>query len=677
MKQPIPAAHAARTLLGRLDMRLGSIVAALAATLWFGSGAIAQIPSETPATKPTASAAAPVTPTPTPSLNKADVDAWLDGFMPYALSAGDIPGAVVVVVKDGKVLTERGFGYADIKSGRKVDPKTTLFRPGSISKTFVWTAVMQLVEQGKIDLDADIQTYLDFKVYGSQPITMRNLMTHQPGYEEHLKQLFVSSPSQMTSLRDFLVRYPPAQVFKPGTTPTYSNYGAVMAGYIVQRVSGEKFDDYMDRHVFGPLGMRHATFRQPLPARFKPDMATAYKTASSPALPYELVNGEPAGSMSVSGDDMGRYMIAHLHNGAAESGRILQEATARQMHSEQKELFPPTMAFTLGFPKEDTNGHVIIGHSGGTGSFMSNMHLFLNDDVGVFVSVNGPGKDAAFARVHEMLYRDFADRYFPADHPLQPAIATALEHGKALAGTYWPSRREQDTFFQLAAMVGQTKITVDADGTLHVGEQQSLSGAPKTWHEVGPWLWQDNDGLDRLKAIVKDGKVTGYVTDSMRAANVMQRVPGWALASWNGPLLAYCIAVLLVMLVLWPVQAIVRRAHGESFPLSGRRAMLYRLSRASAIVQLAGLAAYGVILSGGLNVYHLDDTLNGSIRLGQLLCLLGVIGAVIQVWSMAAAWTARPSSWWAKLSTLLVAIAGLAFVWFVFTQHLLGPSTQF
>jgi hypothetical protein len=97
----------------------------------------------------------------------------------------------------------------------------------------------------------------------------------------------------------------------------------------------------------------------------------------------------------------------------------------------------------------------------------------------------------------------------------------------------------------------------------------------------------------------------------------------------------------------------------------------------AAIVQLAAFGAWAYVLTQGLNVYHIDDTLDGAIRTGQILCLLGVVGAGLQVWSMAAAWTSRPSSWWARLSTLLVAVAGLAFAWFAVTQHLLGPSTLF
>ena len=110
--------------------------------------------------------ATPVTPTVAGGheLNKTDVDAWLDGYIPYALARGDIAGAVVVVVKDGQVLTQRGYGFSDVEKRTPVSPETTLFRPGSVSKLFTWTAVMQLVEQGKIDLDKDVNAYLDFKI---------------------------------------------------------------------------------------------------------------------------------------------------------------------------------------------------------------------------------------------------------------------------------------------------------------------------------------------------------------------------------------------------------------------------------------------------------------------------------------------------------------------------------
>src|ERR1700729_2565236 len=170
---------------------------------------------------------------PRPELTAVDADAWLDGYLPYALAQGDIAGAVVVIVKDGQVLTQRGYGYADLAARQRVDPATSMFRPGSISKLFTWTAVMQLVEQNKIDLDVDVNRYLDFTIppYEGAPITMRNIMTHTPGFEPALKHLIVFQGSgPVPSLGAALKERLPKRVFAPGTTGAYSNYAVGLAG---------------------------------------------------------------------------------------------------------------------------------------------------------------------------------------------------------------------------------------------------------------------------------------------------------------------------------------------------------------------------------------------------------------------------------------------------------------
>src|SRR5580704_11725419 len=223
------------------------------------------------AASPTSDAAA------APVLTAADVNAWLDGYLPNALRTGDIAGAVVAVVKDGQILTERGYGYSDVAKRAPVDPKLTLFRPGSVSKLVTWTAVMQLVEQGKIDLDADVNQYLDFKIppRDGKPVTMRNLMQHVAGFEEQAKNILSEDP-KAPGFEALLKQWTPERVFAPGTTPAYSNYGASLAGYIVQRQSGESFDDYVEKHIFAPLDMTHSSFRQPLPPELAPLMSKGY-----------------------------------------------------------------------------------------------------------------------------------------------------------------------------------------------------------------------------------------------------------------------------------------------------------------------------------------------------------------------------------------------------------------
>ena len=241
------------------------------------------------------------------------MDVWLDGFLPYALRTADIPGAVVTVVKDGQILTARGFGYADREKRTPVDPERTLFRPGSVSKLVTWTAAMQLVEQGKLDLDRDVNTYLDFKIpeYDGKPVTLRQLMTHTAGFEEAVKDIIFTDPAHLLPLGDYLKRWTPKRVFEPGTTPAYSNWATALTGYLVERVSGESFDDYCDKHIFAPLGMTNSTMRQPLPAALAGQMASGYKPGQE-AGKFEIVGPAPAGSLSSTGTDMAKFMIAYL-----------------------------------------------------------------------------------------------------------------------------------------------------------------------------------------------------------------------------------------------------------------------------------------------------------------------------------------------------------------------------
>jgi CubicO group peptidase (beta-lactamase class C family) len=214
--------------------------------------------AQAPAKPEQSSATSPDTPH---VLDAYDANAWLDGFIPYAIKSGEIAGAVIVIVKDGRVLTQRGFGLADVALARPVDPERTLFRPGSIAKLFTWTAVMQLVEAGKLDLDRDVNSYLDFRVPTTPraPITLRHLMTHTAGFEEVYKGLMSHPPETPRPLGEAIKAWVPTRIFAPGQVPAYSNYGAALAGYIVERVSGEPFAEYMTRHILLPLGMVHST----------------------------------------------------------------------------------------------------------------------------------------------------------------------------------------------------------------------------------------------------------------------------------------------------------------------------------------------------------------------------------------------------------------------------------
>ena len=610
------------------------------------------------------------------SLTADDVSAYFDGLIPDAINRADIAGAVVVVVKDGQPLFERGYGFADVKARRPVDADTTMFRPGSVSKTFTWTAVMQQVQAGKIDLDGDINQYLDFKIpaYDGKPVTMRQLMTHSEGFSDAAKSLIVTDPKRLGSLGDMLRGAVPARIFPPGVVPAYSNYGASLAGYIVQRVSGEKFEDYIAHHIFAPLGMTHSTFDQPLPGVFTAEMSKGYRVASRPAAPYELVTLAPAGALATSGSDMARFMIAHLQDGTYQGQSILDAKTAELMHSPQFRPVPGLPAMALGFYQEPGNGHRVIGHAGDLNMFHSDLHLYLDDHVGLFVSFNSAGVAGATHNIRTSLFKGFTDRYFPA--PPAAPLATwkdAKADGQTLSGQYVESRRSDSGWLRLANfLLGQTKIVADKDGIVTVSSFRGLNNQPKHWREIGAFQYQEVGGDSLMGAVVKDGKVVGIMSNDLPPVEELQPVGAAMSASWNQPVFYASLAIFLIAAVTWPLAAIIRRRYGHSFDLTGRIAMLYRLTRADCVAWLLFAGLWFWFLSKGeADIQWLSSGTDGIIRLIQLVGVIAIVGTLASIANAFSILGDPARSWWAKVSSVSIALACVAGVWFTLSLHLI------
>jgi CubicO group peptidase (beta-lactamase class C family) len=322
-----PHALAALGVLAALAVTIAGAPAAAATT----AAAATSTAAEQPAPPPPATA-----PAGEHTLTTSDVDAWLDGLLPAALDSAGIAGGVVSVVHDGEILTTRGYGHADTGTtggeAVPVDAEQTLFRPGSVSKLFTATAVMQLVESGDLDLDADVAEYLDVDVPRrfDEPITLRNLLTHTAGFEERVGGL-IGFGDETPVLRDALAVDPPEQIYEPGTVPAYSNYGNALAGYVVERVSGVPFEEYVERNIFEPAGMTSSTFVQPLPSVLQDRMSRGYVTSADAPGQFEIVGTPPAGSLTSSAPDMARFMLAQL--GAPGAGALLEPETLDLMHA--------------------------------------------------------------------------------------------------------------------------------------------------------------------------------------------------------------------------------------------------------------------------------------------------------------------------------------------------------
>jgi CubicO group peptidase (beta-lactamase class C family) len=614
------------------------------------------------------------------ALSAADVETWLDGYVPYALHSGDIAGAVVAVVKNGEVLFEHGYGYADYDKRVAVDPKLTLFRWGSVSKLLTWTAVMQLVEQGKLNLDTDVNQYLDFKIppREGKPVTLRNIMTHTGGFEERLKGLIGIEADGVMPLDQFVKLYIPARIYAPGETPAYSNTATAIAGYIVARVSGVPFDDYIDKHVFEPLQMQNSTFRQPLPAALKPNVSNGYRAASLPPKAFEIVGPAPAGSLSASGDDMTHFMIAHLQKGRYGSGQILKEETAEQMHNTALTILPRVNRMELGFYEDNYNGHRVIAHGGDTQWFHSDLHLFIDDGVGLLISVNSVGKDGAAQEVRSQLFHEFADRYFPgraADGKVD--AKAAAEHAGMIAGRYSVSRRVDTSFVSLLYLAEQATVADNGDGTISVSSATSPSEVPLKWREIAPFVWREEHGKDLLSARVENGRVVRFAFGEGSPFDQYLRTPWEKSGGWWTPAMALSVVLLLLTALAWPLSALTRRHYGVAYALSGRDARAHRWVRIAAVAATVVFLGWVVLVVSMLSSLDLIPKVNGWIALLRILSPFAFIGgAAIGLWN---AWVVVRGRrrFWAKLWAVLMALALLVLLWAALTFHLISRFTGF
>ena len=420
---------------------------------------------------------------PTPETLEALVDAVVQG----QLDATGIPGATVAVVLGGDVVIARGYGVANVEDGRPVDADT-LFRIGSTGKLITFTAVMQLVEQGQLDLDADIATYLDFELPRTLehhpfrgdpgPITLAHLLTHTAGFED-ARGGYSLDAADVPSLADAMRERMPKRIFRPGEAVAYSNYGAALAGYIVERVSGQPFERYVDEHVFAPLSMDRSTFAQPLPPDLAPHLARASRVIDGELQRDRFVftGMTPAGSTSTTASDMARFMLAHLGDG----GGVLAPATLEMMHARQFGHHPRLDGMAFGFVERTVNAQRVLFHGGDIFSYQSGLFLLPEHDLGLFVSYSGGGYAEPLTLFHTLL-----DTFFP-DTPSEPPrqAGGAAERSRAFVGEYHANRRSYSSDESLLGLMEAMHVRVDADGFLGV----SVLGESTRFAEIEPGVY--------------------------------------------------------------------------------------------------------------------------------------------------------------------------------------------
>jgi CubicO group peptidase (beta-lactamase class C family) len=599
----------------------------------------------------------------------AEMEAFMDDLFARHMEEYHIAGAAVAVVKDGQLFFAKGYGYADLENNIPVDPKRTMFKIGSLTKLFTWTAVMQLAEQGKLDLDADINTYLDFDIPDTypQPITLKHLMAHTSGFEDIHADLVKLDEADLAPPREWLASHIPARVRPPGDVAAYSNYNAALAGYIVARASGQSYSEYVQEHILDPLGMKNTTARFPTPPELRAQESVGYMYEDAYQIFPQLLTPEdlfPAGVMRASATDMARFMIMHLQDGfygdAATVIRILNEATAQQMHSTLFAPHPRILGNAYGFFEFDDNGQHVIGHSG-SGEPMESMLLLLPDqNIGIFVAYNSLGA-GELNRQHFGFQRAFFDHYYPAPaiEPIQPPSDFA-ERADRFTGAYKWTMSSYTTLEKFFALTGPTiNVTDPGDGTLLLespfGEWRIVEEEPLYFRFV-------ESSYHVAFRADDDGRIVYLFTD-MTPMMAFEKVPWYETLAFNLPLLMTSLLLFLSMLIVTFVRFLRNRQRvADQKPWRIASALILWIS----ILNL--LFIVGSVIWGEQIVFGIPFAYKITLGLGVLSALLTVAALIYT----ALAWKDRYWGAAYRVYYTLVTVAAVAFVWFLNQWNLLG-----
>ena len=483
--------------------------------------------AQPPAIKPGTSA-----PTPAHSLDQADLTAFFDGILPLQLERSDIAGASVLVMKDGNVLLQKGYGYADVKSKKPVDPASTIFRLASISKLFTWVSVMQLEEQGKLDLDTDVNQYLDFPDppglqqagHAAQPDD-----AHRRDSRRRINDIIITDPKQAVSLRDY-----------PDRQPADAHLSAGRDSGLLQlrRGPGELHRPARQRRALRTVraGAHLRAARHDALVVLSAAAEVARKSAvrglsrrTPPSPPSALRSSTPSAPAASprAPADMGRFGQALLNGGELDGKRILKPETLALMWTPQFRASDQLPPICMGFYQDWRNHLRWIGHEGDLIAFHSLFFVEPTQKIVLFVSYNSAGGGG---EPRPEIINFFSDRYFPGAPDVQ-YLKTPAKDLKDIEGTYEATRRDDTTKFKLSTLFGQRSASVDKDGVLTIDGVRDLRGHPIKWKPIGKDLWQAEDDQQRIFAI-RDGnnKVVRLAVDFPGVQ--LQRVPWYENQTW-------------------------------------------------------------------------------------------------------------------------------------------------
>lgn len=596
------------------------------------------------------------------------LESFVDETMADHLERFDLAGAAVTVVHDGEIVVSKGYGYADVAAGTPVDAATTVFPTASVAKLFTWTAIMQLVEGGQLDLDAEVNDHLDgFQVPDrfDEPVRVWHLLSHTAGFEDKPMSL-AARPEDLTDLQTGLIRDMPSQDWEPGRYTAYNNYSTALAGHLVAEVSGMSWEDYLDRNILEPLHMTRTSGRQPTPEHLPDGMTKVYNSHGGELVEadYDLVTLAPFGGMVATSQDMANFMLAHLQDGRFGETRILQEATAQQMHGQLFTQDPRLAGNAHGFWESTDNGQRVLFHPGDHNTSMTGLWLLPDHDLGFYVAYNSDRGGEA----RPELWDAFLDHAFPADQTAPADPTPGGQEGlERFEGTYSDSRVSSTTPGKLFLLAAITLSVQDGDLVTSVPGYESTRWVPTADHGFvsadGRSRMVVGDDVDQPLRLFFDGPSTGiYLPLSVWVAN-----PWYDRASVHGALLGASLLLILSTLVLWPAQAFVRRRRGTNRPAGGTAARRWAAATGGLYLLFIVLLVASLMDLLALE-FGASPTLVAALTVGiaAAIMTLGVVVHSVLAW--------RNGHWSVpgRIHYTLVTVALVALAWQLNHWNLLG-----
>jgi CubicO group peptidase (beta-lactamase class C family) len=602
------------------------------------------------------------TPITRPALTAEDLHIFVDSFVAKQLADSAIPGAVVVVIKDGRVILAEGYGLADVESHRRMTADHSLMNVASIKKLFEGIAIMQLVEQGRLDLDRDVSAYLNFSIptpAGGVPVTLRRLMTHRAGFEDRFK-------NSNRSFAELL----PLRLFPYGDVPAYSNYGASLSGYILARISGKTTSDEVTDHVLTRLGMMSSSFAVKLPPALVPFMATGYQVKPG-AAPARLDEYFTDLQLNTTGEDMGRFMRAVLNGGELDGQHILRPETLATMMAPQ--VAEPLSVMGLYFYQREIAGVRFMGHRGDTSAFQSDLMFQPQAGFGLYAAYNAEGD----GNPRDDLEQALVERYFAVPVRAESTFSPRPIDAAAVAGSYERTRRADSNLFSVEELFNQRKIQANSDGSITTGNAGWSPNAPTlvTRREIAPFLFEAPSG-DRWAFESKHGGVE--ILENTDGTSGRERVVWYRTAEFVQPLMASALAILALALLAWPC-AMLLRLVGVMIPTNQwgirHRARFIRLMLC---IDMAVAAAVIFLVQADWDKRQIFvDALDPWLVALYVGAWLGALATPVVVWIAYRLWKDSATPLWTRIHYTLVATAMMVASWIAIEWRIAGTTLNY